>query len=154
MIGPTNIHDRLSLHLTDTLVPGIDGRAPIKMLHNSRGTNPNFETLGGKINITPNFKGVNCNVVFIYLFIFFLFFFFLFPWSASPGLRVLCPASNCGMKANFDPSNALSDTDSQKDTISDNNNISQFRPTPTNTPIHPNLPKSHHPWWLLFTPKL
>ena len=68
MIGPTNIHDRLSLHLTDTLVPGIDGRAPIKMLHNSRGTNPNFETLGGKFNITPNFKGVNCNVVFFFFF--------------------------------------------------------------------------------------
>ena len=37
------------------------------MLHNSRGTNPNFETLGGKINITPNFKGVNCNVVFFFV---------------------------------------------------------------------------------------
>ena len=38
--------------------------------HGQKGLNPNdgnsnFEILGNKINITPNFKGVNCNLILI-----------------------------------------------------------------------------------------
>ena len=29
----------------------------------SYNTKPKFETLKGKIKITPNFKGINCNLV-------------------------------------------------------------------------------------------
>ena len=34
-----------------------------KIIHNIRGAYQNFEKLGGKIKITPNFKGVNFNLV-------------------------------------------------------------------------------------------
>ena len=41
----------------------MDGRIEIQKINNFRGMYQNFDNLGGKIKITPNFKGVNFNFV-------------------------------------------------------------------------------------------
>jgi hypothetical protein len=50
------------MRLTTSLA-NMYGMTFFQMLPNIRGTDPKFESLDGKIKITPNFEGVNSNLV-------------------------------------------------------------------------------------------